>query len=185
MAGRRRREREPDDRDLGPDADPESVARTIILTRLTSRARSRRELEDALGQRGVPPDVANRVLDRYQQLGLVDDSEFAREWVRTRQQNRGLSARAVRYQLRGKGVADEQVTDALEELGPDADQRAARQVVQGKLRGVRSLPPDVARRRLMGVLARKGFDVSLAAEVVREAIGDTDPRGDGFDVGSA
>jgi regulatory protein len=185
MAGRRRREREPDDRDLGPDADPESVARTIILTRLTARARSRKELEDALARRCVPTEVASRVLDRYQQLGLVDDTEFAREWARTRQQNRGLSARAVRYELRDKGVADDDVTDAIEELGPDADRMAARQVVRGKLRGVRSLPPEVARRRLMGVLARKGFGVSLAADVVREALGDTDPAGDPFDGGTA
>jgi regulatory protein len=175
MAGRRRRDREPDDsRDLGADADPESVARTIILTRLTARARSRKELEDALAQRNVPPDTGARVLDRYQELGLVDDTAFAREWARTRQQSRGLSARALRHELRGKGVDAEQVAEAIDELGPDADRDAAQRLVRRKLRSVAALPAEVARRRLMGALARKGFDVGLAGAVVRDALGDAD-----------
>jgi regulatory protein len=173
MVGRRRR-REPDAaRDLGPDADPESVARTIVLTRLTSRARSRKELADALAQRDVPTEVAIRVLDRFEEVGLVDDAGFAKEWARSRQQTRGLSARALRYELHGKGVGAEQVDEALDDLGPDADRHAAEAVVRRKLRSVASLPPDMARRRLMSALARKGFGAGLSADVVREALADS------------
>lgn len=174
MAGRRRRQREPDDsvRDLGPDADPESVARTIILTRLTARARSRKELEDALAERDVPTEVASKVLDRFEEVGLVDDTGFAKQWARSRQQTRGRSARALRYELRGKGVAAEQVDEALDDLGADAERQAAVELVGRKVRSMTSLPPDVARRRLMSALARKGFGAGLSDEVVREALAD-------------
>ncbi len=169
----RSRRREPDQgRDLGPEADPESVARTIVLTKLTSRARSRQELEQALTERDVPAEVATRVLNRFEEVGLVDEAAFARDWVASRQQSRALSSRALRYELRGKGVADELVDEALDDLGPDADRAAADDVVRRKLRSVRSLPPEVAQRRLMGALARKGFSAGLAAQVVRDALGD-------------
>jgi regulatory protein len=179
MAGRRRRQGEPDElaadgtrRDLGPEADPESVARTIILTRLTARARSRKELEDALAQRDAPAEVAGKVLDRFEEVGLVDDTGFAKEWARSRQQTRGLSARALRYELRGKGVAAEQIDEALDDLGPEAERQAAVEIVERKLRSMASLPPDVARRRLLSALARNGFGAGLSDEVVREALAD-------------
>ena len=72
----------PDDPEAdGPDADPESVARTILLDQLTGRARSRKELADKLAAKDVPDEVATRLLDRFEEVGLVDDAAFARSWV--------------------------------------------------------------------------------------------------------
>ena len=91
MPRRRQREPEEHERDLGPVADPESVARTILLSKLTASAKSRRELADALAAKDVPDEMATRVLDRFEQVGLVDDAAFADTWVRSRQAGRGLS----------------------------------------------------------------------------------------------
>src|SRR5690606_33787690 len=66
-----------DDRDLGPEADPESVARKILLDQLTGRARSRSELATKLRKRGVPEEVGIRLLDRFEEVGLVDDAAYA------------------------------------------------------------------------------------------------------------
>ena len=79
----------------GPDADAESVARTILLDQLTGRARSRRELADKLAQNNVPEELATSLLDRFEEVGLVDDAAFARAWVEGRHASRGLATRAL------------------------------------------------------------------------------------------
>ena len=164
--------REPDaDRDLGPEADPESVARTILLNQLTGRARTRSELATKLSSRDVPDDVATRLLDRFEEVGLVDDAAFARGWVEQRQAGRGLARRALAQELRRKGIDDEVAREALDEIDPEDEVEAARTLVRRRLRTVRDLDQQVAVRRLSGMLARKGYPPSVAFRVVREELG--------------
>lgn len=177
MAGRSRRRRlagraEPDatQHDLGVQADPESVARTIVLTKLTAQARSRHELSEALAAKAVPEDVAERVLDRFVEVGLVDDVAFADAWVRTRQTSRGLARRALAHELRGKGVDDDVIRDSLDQIQPDDERDTARALVTRKLRSTRGLDRTTRTRRLAGLLARKGYPAGLAMQVVREAL---------------
>jgi regulatory protein len=158
------------DRDLGPEADPESVARTILLDQLTGRARTRSELATKLSSRGVPDDISARLLDRFEEVGLVDDAAFAREWVEQRQSGRGLARRALAQELRRKGVDDEVAREALDEIDPDDETEAARALVRAKLRSVRNLDRDKAVRRLVGMLARKGHSSSVAFRVVKEEL---------------
>jgi regulatory protein len=163
--------REPDaDLDTGPEADPESVARKILLDQLTGRARTRSELATKLAQREVPDDVATRLLDRFEEVGLVDDAAFAREWVEQRQSGRGLARRALAQELRRKGVDAEVVRETLDEVDPDDEVEAARSLVRAKLRSVRSLEHDKAVRRLVGMLARKGHSSSVAFRVVKDEL---------------
>src|SRR5262245_29215610 len=103
---------------LGPDADPESVARKILLDQLTGQARSRSELAGKLAKKGVPEEIAGRLLDRFEEVGLVDDSAFARDWVASRQAGRGLARRALAQELRRKGIDDEVAREALSEVDP-------------------------------------------------------------------
>jgi regulatory protein len=164
---------EPDDpaSDLGPDADPESVARTIVLTKLTAQARSRAELAEALAARGVPGEVATKVLDRFQEVGLVDDAAYAEMWVRSRQQGRGLSRRALGQELRRKGVDDEVIRESLDTIDPDAEEAAARDLVARKLRTMSRLDQATQLRRLAGMLGRKGYPAGMAYRIAREAVG--------------
>lgn len=167
----RRGDAEPSpDLDTGPDADPESVARKILLDQLTGRARTRSELATKLAGRQVPDDVATRLLDRFEEVGLIDDTAFAREWVRQRQSGKGLARRALGQELRRKGVADEVVRETLDQVDPDDEVEAARALVRAKLRSVRSLDTDKATRRLVGMLARKGHSPSVCYRVVREEL---------------
>ena len=103
---------------LGPDADPESVARKILLDQLTGRARTRHELAAKLAAKGVPDEIAGRLLDRFTEVGLIDDAAFARLWVESRQSGKGLARRALAAELRRKGVADEVVREVLDDLEP-------------------------------------------------------------------
>jgi len=166
----------PEDRDLGPDADPESVARKILLDQLTGRARSRADLAKKLAQKNVPDEIAVRLLDRFEQVGLVDDAAFSREWVAQRQSGKGLAKRALAQELRRKGIADDTARAALDDVDPDDEVEAARMLVRRKLRSVQGLDRDKAVRRLVGMLARKGHSSSVAFRIVKDELDvDLDP----------
>ena len=142
---------------LGPDADPESVARKILLDQLTGRARTRHELAAKLAAKGVPDEIAGRLLDRFTEVGLIDDAAFARLWVESRQSGKGLARRALAAELRRKGVADEVARGVLDELEPGDEEEAARALVRKKLRSLQAVDRATATRRLAGMLARKGY----------------------------
>ena len=161
------------------EADPEAVARKILLDTLTGQARSRKELADKLAKRGVPDELASQLLDRFTEVGLVDDAAFARQWVESRHRSRGLAPMALKQELRRKGVDDEATSAALEQIDDDAQRVAARALVDKKLRSLRGLDPQVATRRLAGLLARKGYPAGMAFSVVREALGDSGSDLDG------
>jgi regulatory protein len=162
----------PDAEAEGPDADPESVARTILLDALTGQARSRRELRDRLAKKDVPDELAERLLDRFSEVGLVDDAAFARSWVESRQRSRGLARRALAQELRRKGVDDDTTRSVLDDLDPAQEEEAARQLVRKKMRSLRGVDHATATRRLAGLLARKGYPAGLAFTVVREELGE-------------
>ena len=158
-----------------PDADPESVARTIALRKLTAAPRTRAQLADALARGGVPDDVADATLDRFEELGLVDDAEFARSGRAQRQAGRGLARRALAYELRQRGRRRRPRPGGARR--PRARRRARDRT--------RARPPPAAPERspvptrssanarrgaLLGMLARKGYGAGVAARAVREAL---------------
>ena len=168
----------PDVEHDGPDADPESVARAILLGALTGQARSRKELRDKLAKKDVPDELADRLLDRFTEVGLVDDESFARSWVESRQRSRGLARRALAHELRRKGIDDETARTALDDLDPAIEEDAARQLVRKKLRSLRGVDKATATRRLAGMLARKGYPAGLAFAVVRDELGEAEGGSD-------
>lgn len=160
----------PADPELDQSADPSSVARTILLDKLTGQPRTRAELADLLAEREIPDEVASEVLDRFGEVGLIDDAAFAAAWVESRHRGRGLGKRALAQELRRRGVNDELARDALDELGPDQEEATARALVRKKLPSMRSLDRQVAMRRLLGMLARKGYPGGLAMAVVKQEL---------------
>lgn len=152
--------------------DPESVARNLCLRALTGAPKTRQQLADLLADRGVPDDAAETVLDRLGEVGLIDDAAFAQAWVSSRQSGRGLARRALKAELRAKGVDDEVAATAVEAVDDDDERETARRLVERKLPGMLRLDRATATRRLMGMLARKGYGGGLAAGVVRDALDD-------------
>jgi regulatory protein len=153
-----------------PMGDPESVARGICLRALTGAPKTRQQLADLLTERGVPDDAADTVLERFTEVGLIDDAAYARAWVSSRQAGRGLARRALSAELRAKGVDAEVAAEAVEAVGDDDEREAARRLVARKVGAMRRLDRVTATRRLMGMLARKGYNGGLAAAVIREAL---------------
>jgi regulatory protein len=155
--------------------DPEQVARAVCLRALTGAPKTRAQLAELLARRGVPDEAAGTVLDRFTEVGLVDDAAFARAWVSSRQAGRGLARRALRAELRAKGVEPDVAAEAVELVDDDDERDAARVLVARRLAGMSRLDRATATRRLLGMLARKGYSGGMAAAVVREAL---DARGD-------
>ncbi|WP_235833603.1 regulatory protein RecX [Aeromicrobium chenweiae] len=152
-------------------AEQMSRARQIVYDRLAVTARSRADLEQALAKKQVPAEVARAILDKFEDAGLVDDAEFARSWVQSRQRSKGLSSRVLAMELRRKGVDEEIAREALGELDPEAEVEAAHRLVQAKLRTMSSLDETTKVRRLTGLLARKGYSPQVAFDVVRQELG--------------
>jgi regulatory protein len=165
------RDGEPGDREPGgPEPGGEEAARVICLRLLTSGPRTRAQLATALRKRRIPDEVADSVLGRFAEVGLIDDAAFARAWVESRHHGRGLARKALAAELRQRGVADGEVRSAVGLLGPQDELAAAQQLVARRVAAGRGRPMPVRARQLMGMLARKGYPAGLAAQVVREAL---------------
>jgi regulatory protein len=156
--------------DDGAHDDPEAAARQICLRLLTATPRTRAQLATALRRRGIPDDAAESVLSRFTDVGLIDDALFARAWVESRHHGRGLARWALAAELRQRGVAADDVRDAVDTLDPDEEAATARRLVDRKLAATRGQPPVARTRRLVATLARKGYPAPLAFRVVREAL---------------
>ena len=163
-AGKGSAERPPE-----PPRSESEIAREICLRQLSVRPRTRAELAKTLARKEISEEVIAEVLDRYDEVGIIDDAAFARMWVSTRHQGRGLARRALANELRQHGVESEVATEALETLDDEAEATTARALVDRKLRSARGTPDQVF-RRLVGMLARKGYPAGVAIQAVKEAL---------------
>ncbi|MFG2036919.1 regulatory protein RecX [Dactylosporangium sp. NPDC048998] len=168
----RRGERGRERRDSQPAApvDPREAAREICLRQLAVRPRTRAELAAAMRKRGVEDEIAAEILERYDDVGIIDDAAFARAWVASRHHGRGLARRALAGELRRKGVSADEVGEALEQLAPEVEEQTARALVTRRLRTETRGGPEAVFRRLVGMLGRKGYPAGLAIRVVKEAM---------------
>jgi regulatory protein len=125
-------------------------------------------LAGQLTKRGYPDDVSGRVLDRLAQVGLVDDVDFAQQWVQSRRVNAGKGKRALAAELRTKGVDNDVITAALADIDAGAERERAEQLVRDKLRREKLGDGDDPKvmRRLVGMLGRRGYGQSMAVDVV-------------------
>lgn len=163
----------------GPPRSESEVAREICLRQLAVRPRTRAELAKALAKREISDEVIAEVLDRYDEVGMIDDAAFARAWVSSRHQGRGLARRALANELRQRGVDAEVAGAALEAVDDESEAATARALVDRKLRTVTGAP-DAVFRRLVGMLARKGYPAGTAYRVVKEALAARDAEAAAF-----
>ena len=152
-----------------------SRVRERALLLLDSRARSRQELRDRLVKAEFEPELVDEVLDSFQRNGLVDDLTFAREWVRQRFERRGKSAAMLDVELQRKGVGEADRAEALSVIDRDDEREVARALAMKKAKQVKRIPEDRQQRdkelrRIVGVLARRGFNSGMSLELAREAL---------------
>lgn len=159
---------------LGPDPDPESAARAILLGQLSEAARTRAQLERKLASRNVPEPVASAILDRFEEVQLINDSEFARSWVRSRMQSRGLARRALRQELSDMGVPGADAESALAEIDDEEERHCGMMLIRRKVRAETNWDDPAERqrqtRRLISMLARRGYAPGAAFGIVHDVV---------------
>ena len=138
----------------------------MCLRLLTARARTRAELAGQLAKRGYPDDLSTRVLDRLTDVGLLDDADFAEQWVQSRRANAGKGKHALAAELHTKGVDNDVITAVLSGIDAGAERDRAEQLVQTKLRRENLDDDAKVSRRLVAMLARRGYSQTMAYDVV-------------------
>jgi regulatory protein len=176
----------PEHREKDPESvpqDPDALARRVVLDALSRSARTRGQLSELLARKVVPEEVGDAVLDRFAELGLVDDAAYAEAFTRSRHEHKGLGSRAIAFELRRRAVPDEVVQEAVSMLDTDQEQEMASRLARERQARMASLPREVQARRLAGFLARKGYGGQVVGQAVREALAaavevDEGPSGD-------
>ncbi len=135
------------------------------LRLLEYRARSRQELEQRLRRRGAPPDVIEQVLARLAQQGYVNDEQFAKQWAESRVRT-GHGKRRIAVELRAKGIGTQTIRDTLSATAGQQEFDAAWRLVSQRARAWRGLEPATIRRRLYGLLQRRGYTNDVIERVL-------------------
>ncbi|MFH0777287.1 MAG: regulatory protein RecX [Candidatus Eisenbacteria bacterium] len=168
----RRRSRKPQQDSLFSSESEESrveAAREVALKLLTRRMRTGREIEDRLKTSGFDDRTISLVMERLTSVGLIDDAEYARAFLRTSLKLRPRSYKKLRAELAIKGVPREVVSEAVSESSeqvPEVD--VAREVLAGASRRYEKLPSHERRRKLFSFLARRGFTLETISELLGE-----------------
>jgi regulatory protein len=158
------------------EIDDPTLVMGAALRFLESRARSTSEVRQRLVTQGYRPDLVEGCVGRLVELGMLDDAAFAQAWVESRDRARPRGERALRTELRQKGieraVVDDVIQDRAERAGDEgglvADEEAARRLLDRNARALERIPdPRARRQRAYALLARNGFDPDVAASVSR------------------
>jgi len=130
------------------------------------RSRSQSEMEKYLRDKDYSEHAIARTIDRLKQEEYLNDDEFAQSWVENRERFKPRSRRALRYELRRKGVSDSAIDNALDDLD---EEDSAWRAIEGKLRQWQKLDEPDFRKKAMGYLSRRGFNYSTARQAVDRA----------------
>jgi regulatory protein len=148
------------------------AAKQVLLRRLSHAPRTRKELAKDLKDKDISDEVANVALDRFEEVGLINDQALASNYVFSQHERKGLGKNALRQQLRAKGISDDMALEAISQISDDQEFQAAFALACKKIRSLQRDDAKTQLRKIVGVLARKGYSSNLAFRVAKEVITD-------------
>ena len=148
------------------------AAKQVLLRRLSHAPKTRKELAKDLKDKDISDDVANVALDRFEEVGLINDQALASNYVSSQHERKGLGKNALRQQLRAKGISDDMALEAISQISDDQEFQAAFALACKKIRSLQRDDAKTQLRKIVGVLARKGYSSNLAFRVAKEVITD-------------
>lgn len=148
------------------------AAKQVLLRRLSHAPRTRKELAKDLKDKDISDEVANVALDRFEEVGLINDQDLASNYVSSQHERKGLGKNALRQQLRAKGISDDMALEAISQISDDQEFQAAFALACKKIRSLQRDDAKTQLRKIVGVLARKGYSSNLAFRVAKEVITD-------------
>ncbi len=148
------------------------AAKQVLLRRLSHAPRTRKELAKDLKDKDISDEVANVALDRFEEVGLINDQALASNYVSSQHERKGIGKNALRQQLRAKGISDDVALEAISQISDDQEFQAAFALACKKIRSLQRDDAKTQLRKIVGVLARKGYPSNLAFRVAKEVITD-------------
>jgi len=148
------------------------AAKQVLLRRLSHAPRTRKELAKDLKDKDISDEVANVALDRFEEVGLINDQALASNYVSSQHERKGLGKNALRQQLRAKGISHDVALEAISQISDDQEFQAAFALACKKIRSLQRDDAKTQLRKIVGVLARKGYSSNLAFRVAKEVITD-------------
>lgn len=156
------------------EADPYTRAKTIVYNQLAYSAKTRGQLRKKLQSEGFEAELIEPLLDKFEAAKLIDDAEYAETFVRQKSRTKKLSRAALRRELAERGVRGEEAENALAQRTDEQEHEDAAELVRKKLRPGMDLSDraekDRVTRRLLGMLARRGYSSSVSMSVIREEL---------------
>ena len=156
------------------EADPYTRAKTIVYNQLAYSAKTRGQLRKKLQSEGFEAEFIEPLLDKFEAAKLIDDAEYAETFVRQKSRTKKLSRAALRRELAERGVRGEEAENALAQRTDEQEREDAAELVRKKLRPGMDLSDraekDRVTRRLLGMLARRGYSSSVSMSVIREEL---------------
>ena len=157
-------------------AETETRAKNIAINYLSYRQRSSKEIRDHLTRKGFDRDACEKVVRDLQSVGLVNDREFARSFIKDRMLRKPSGLALLRQQLMAKGIASEAAAEVLEELvSPQHQQKAAVELLKRRMRlahrSLSKLDEEKRKKRLIDFLLRRGFSYDITIKTIRTTLG--------------
>ena len=156
------------------EADPYTRAKTIVYNQLAYSAKTRGQLRKKLQAEGFDAELIEPLLDKFEAAKLIDDAEYAQTFVAQKSRTKKLSRAALRRELAERGVRGEEAENALAQRTDEQEREDAAELVRKKLRPGMDLSDraekDRVTRRLLGMLARRGYSSSVSISVIREEL---------------
>ncbi len=156
------------------ETDPYTRAKTIVYNQLAYSAKTRGQLRKKLQSEGFEAELIEPLLDKFEAAKLIDDAEYAQTFVAQKSRTKKLSRAALRRELAERGVRGEEAENALAQRTDEQEREDAAELGRKKLRPGMNLSDraekDKVTRRLLGMLARRGYSSSVSMSVIREEL---------------
>ena len=146
----------------------------LSLRYLSYRPRSEKEIRDYLMRKKSSPEIIEHVISKLNDHKFLDDGEFARMWIESRNRSKPRSQRLLRLELKRKGIADEILESGIrnQELRGETDLELAKKIVSKKISKLRNMDKQDIYKKLGGMLARRGFSWDTIKQAVDETLGE-------------
>lgn len=145
----------------------EKRARNVLLFQLSKSMKTKHQLAEILVKREIPAEIAQPLLDRFEEVQLIDDAAFAASYVRSRLE-RGKSSRLIARELAQKGVPKEIIAEAVAGITQEDEQALVMELAKARWSRLASLDRETKYRRVSGFLLRRGFGPGLVSSALRE-----------------
>ena len=156
------------------ETDPYKRAKIIVYNQLAYSAKTRGQLRKKLQAEGFDAELIEPLLDKFEAAKLIDDAEYAQTFVAQKSRTKKLSRAALRRELAERGVRGEEAENALAQRTDEQEREDAAELVRKKLRPGMDFSDraekDRVTRRLLGMLARRGYSSSVSMSVIREEL---------------